>query len=430
VNTKLFDEKVAKDARFSYDGLAKGATWRSDIYDYFISKCPDGEPWLAWAEHQGATAITSEMIVEASSSGRLMTEVNAYIFSHHVWGFLQHCVTDQARQTFKNNARRDGLNIWRELVLDINSQTACRRHGLRDKVQMQTQVNANGMVKQALADWESLYQEYREAGGEEMAFEDRRSQLLRILPTELRKDVFRRLEDFRSIGQIKEWIRVQTELEREWNLDDRARQGQGRARPLNAMGQEEAVEKELDEYDMEALMALGPESSNADILAVQAKFRNFGGRMARRPPAPSAGARGGADRLPGATRLARCINCGKEGHETKDCRAPRKEKQERPCWNCGKPGHLSAQCPNKPVKALEQPAGPHLGCVTQEAGWLPVRGARAGGAVKTPKSVTLGDFITKGMFSELRDKDGDEPTKASMPRAIPHAPCLTPKKMN
>ena len=152
--------------------------------------------------------------------------------------------------------------------------------------------------------------------------------------------------------------------------------------------------------------------------------------MARRPPAPSAGARGGADRLPGATRLARCINCGKEGHETKDCRAPRKEKQERPCWNCGKPGHLSAQCPNKPVKALEQPAGPHLGCVTQEAGWRPVRGARAGGTVKTPKSVTIGDFITKGMFSELRDKDGDEPAKAAAsPAALPHATTGSPISM-
>ncbi|MDP7340199.1 MAG: Hsp70 family protein, partial [Vicinamibacterales bacterium] len=40
----------------------------------------------------------------------------------------------------------------RELVLEVNSQTACRRHGLRDRVQMQGQVANNTQVKQALAD--------------------------------------------------------------------------------------------------------------------------------------------------------------------------------------------------------------------------------------------------------------------------------------
>ena len=63
-----------------------------------------------------------------------MTEMSPYILSHHVWGFLQHCLTGAARQTFENTDIRDGLNVWRQLVLEVNSQTACRRHGLRARV--------------------------------------------------------------------------------------------------------------------------------------------------------------------------------------------------------------------------------------------------------------------------------------------------------
>ncbi len=136
MNAKLFDEKTAKDSSFQYDGVHRGASWRSDVFDYLISKCPDGQPWLDWAEAKGAIEITRAMIDERKRDHGLMSELDPYALSHHVWGFLQHCVTGSARQTFKNTARRDGLNVWRALVLDINSQTACRRHGLRDKVQL------------------------------------------------------------------------------------------------------------------------------------------------------------------------------------------------------------------------------------------------------------------------------------------------------
>ena len=125
-----------------------------------------------------------------------MTELSPYILSHHVWGFLQHCLTGAARQTFKNTSRRDGLNVWRQLVLEVNSQTACRRLMLRDRVQMQVQVQSVMQLRASVGNWESTYNEYLEAGGEKMVFEDRRGQYLRILPKELREEVFRELSDF------------------------------------------------------------------------------------------------------------------------------------------------------------------------------------------------------------------------------------------
>ncbi|XP_072277329.1 CCHC-type zinc finger nucleic acid binding protein, partial [Pyxicephalus adspersus] len=38
-----------------------------------------------------------------------------------------------------------------------------------------------------------------------------------------------------------------------------------------------------------------------------------------------------------------CYNCGRGGHIAKDCKEPRKER-EQCCYNCGKPGHLARDC--------------------------------------------------------------------------------------
>ena len=96
--------------------------------------------------------------------------------------------------------------------MKINSQTDCRRFNLRDRVQAPSQVADNKYVAQGIADWETLYGEYRDAGGIEMDYEERRSQILKILPSIIRKDVFRKMSDFDSIEAIVEYLRVQIEL--------------------------------------------------------------------------------------------------------------------------------------------------------------------------------------------------------------------------
>ncbi len=152
LDSRLFDEKTAKEQKFAYDGEANGASWRSDVVDYIISRCPDAEPWLEWIELQGSKEITAVSMGDHARDGPSMTEFNPFVLSHHMWGFLQHGVSGAARQLFKAEKRRDGFNVWRLLVLEINSQTDCRRHGLRVKVQNPAQVGSNGGVKKGLAD--------------------------------------------------------------------------------------------------------------------------------------------------------------------------------------------------------------------------------------------------------------------------------------
>ena len=66
MTSRIFEEKTAREKIYQYDGSAdrSGASWRSDIYDYFVSKLPDAGPWLQWAEERGAEEITASMLTK------------------------------------------------------------------------------------------------------------------------------------------------------------------------------------------------------------------------------------------------------------------------------------------------------------------------------------------------------------------------------
>ena len=57
LSSRLFEEKTAREKAYHYDGCPEhnGPAWRSDTFDYFVSKCPAAGPWLQWAERCGST---------------------------------------------------------------------------------------------------------------------------------------------------------------------------------------------------------------------------------------------------------------------------------------------------------------------------------------------------------------------------------------
>jgi hypothetical protein len=301
-------------------------------------------------------------------SGDLMTELNPFVISHHLWGFFQHGLHDDARRTFKGEKRQDGFNIWRILTLEINSQTDCRRHGIRTRVQNPPQAADNQSLKKALASWQETYNEYIDAGGPPMDFEERRTQLLKILPKTLRLELFKNLRDYTSIPQIKEWIRLETEYEQEWEASDAAARGNRKA--LNALEPGPEGEQEMPSpEDMQALMTLGPESTLAEILAVQNRMQRYNPRQQRGAARPDRGAggkfqpraapTGGAQGAGGQSAL-KCLNCG-GAHYASDSKEAKRDLKARPCFKCGEARSHTQRLPMWCSRWRQHSRHPHCG---------------------------------------------------------------------
>ncbi len=317
-------------------------------------------------------------------------------------------------------------------MLEINSRTDCREHALRDRVQRPEQAQGVTHIKKAIADWETSYNEYLDSGGEKMNFKERRSQILRLPPSGLRRDLFRVIGDYTDISEVKEWIRRQVELEQEWEAEDRSRRP-SRKTPLQVTEQE-------DEYDLEELREIFPDKDDEEIHALGRKFGRYKGKRPppgqRSPtrPTPSGDRRAPPARLPGATRAddGRCANCGSKEHIAKHCPKPQVNKSDRPCFRCGRTGHFSVNCP--------QAGGPGSGAAAKtltaddvisfncleccDPGWTVVKGTRRPSEKEnervdqsfecgergdfegtTRKKPVLADFISENLFDYLNIAD-------------------------
>ena len=188
----------------------------------------------------------------------------------------------------------------------INSRTDCVRYTLWNQCQTPAQVSSDAQVSQGIADWETLCSHYLDAGGSPTEFEDRRGQVLRIFPKDLRKEALDGFKEFQSIAELTEWVRVQVEAGRDWDLADRAPRQRGG--PAAKVVEREDDDSGITSEDMEALLALGADASPEDLLAVQRRFQKAGNRPNSRS-------------YPTDRSRVQCTNCGRMGHTAAECRS-------------------------------------------------------------------------------------------------------------
>ena len=66
--------------------------------------------------------ITLQMITLAASSGEWMVDlggIDLSALSQAIWGFLNHCLKGEARETFDATHVLDGFNAWRLVMYDV-----------------------------------------------------------------------------------------------------------------------------------------------------------------------------------------------------------------------------------------------------------------------------------------------------------------------
>ena len=116
-DANLFDDKLANQAGFCFDGHKGGPAWKTKLGNYFISKCPAARVLLNWAENFEGDSIPRQVLMEiASKPGSTMVPPLMDSFNNQVWGFLSNCLSAEAQTIFRGSDDLQGIDAWRSIV--------------------------------------------------------------------------------------------------------------------------------------------------------------------------------------------------------------------------------------------------------------------------------------------------------------------------
>ena len=115
------------------------------------------------------------MIIQLRSAGWAgcsMTDLDPLAYSEQLWGFINLQIVGDAaklgRNKFKNVESLNGLEVWRRLVVPLESRSLSTRHGLHQLVQQPARAKTLDGVMDALEVWDGNLTKYVTAGGPEM----------------------------------------------------------------------------------------------------------------------------------------------------------------------------------------------------------------------------------------------------------------------
>ncbi len=425
----IYDDKMATQPEYRFDGQKGGVAWKSKTERYLISKCPALMSILKWAEKHDKMRIEDDAFDKVV--GHFMMEEQQRTINAAIWGLLSICLTGSADTMFKQADMLNGLDAWRRVVRIIDNGLPLRLEELRGEVRLlhTKPIKDLESVATGIAEFEEKIREYREAGGTGFVTDNEmKSDLVAILPARLREDLLWQAtdpsQDFMAFRD-----HVTTTAAR--ILSNRRRGG------VNAVESPAACNPE-DEDENDGPIVV---NSMDDLIGAFNRFQNRGGRRNEAgrtrgqtgrqptPPAPN-----------GPARKRLCPNCCQE-HEGR-CSHPRVEFSERRCFTCGEK-HMARNCPQKKaggkhnngIRAIEDGPAPFF-VIEEDDGFRlqRTRGKRNAGpsAINRPmpRGATLGDFVPtkiKNSFGTLGCTTEDNKPTEKLPK--PNEPNATKCKM-
>ncbi len=405
----LFDDKISMQGDFSFNGVKGGLAWKGKIERYFISRVPILKTILEWAEEEELYEITEERFEEATRGTLVAMQVQT--LNAAIWGFLSGAVSGTAETMFKGASTLNGLDAWRRLARSVDHGRAMRLETLRREVKMihLRPIPSLEKVAEGVAEFENVMNEYIQVGGTPTSPEEKKSDLLAVLPMELRETLLWRATDEGSFESFRDMVLTQCGKV----LMNRKRL------PVNNVNHESPVTGNEQEGDNEGFTDL---NSVEGILAALTRAQKNSGRYPRRQRTGDGGGGSGAQRTGQPPRGRQCPNCS-ETHEGR-CTKPAVAVADRKCWTCGQKGCQSSRCPQKKsVKAIED--GPVLAVagsalrgfyMLDDEGFQKVQPGKKSSRPR-PTQATLGSFISENKFKAL----GDTSISTSTPPTTPTA---------
>ena len=202
-----FDTKDAKENLPRYNGRDKRVYWRKMVSYYLYSKSVDMGPLLQWAEKQ-TTPITTASLLEPQKLKKFpVTTSDPEVLSHHLWGFLNISLLEDAWDIFDNAEIGHGLEVWRLVNIDTMQKTPGELMEMEDLVQNPKRITRVADIAKGIVAWDITHRELKEAGGAEVAKSRQVNILTKMLPSEFKQHVLWVFEQFKNgPAALRTWI--------------------------------------------------------------------------------------------------------------------------------------------------------------------------------------------------------------------------------
>ena len=143
----------------------------------------------------GCTEFTNEDLVREAASYRWMGEMPVRRLSEFVWGFLNSCLTGEARGEFDGADILDGMNGWRLVVQHIFQGSQARKALLRKAAKSPPAINKLEDVPSGITKFIGIMKAYKYVGGVPPEGHELKTDFLDALPGEIREQLMWRVDN-------------------------------------------------------------------------------------------------------------------------------------------------------------------------------------------------------------------------------------------